>query len=109
MKTKWIVACLVTGLLAAGCATESAMLAKAKISKADAEKTAMAKVPNGTIKESELEDEDGKLVWSFDFATPGSKDITEIQIDAMTGAFIKMENESPEDQEKEKAEDKAKK
>src|SRR5438128_2746885 len=58
-------------------AKEAKLEAQAKVSKADAEKTALAKVPGGTIKEGELEKEKGKLIWSFDIATPGTKDITE--------------------------------
>ncbi|PZR77143.1 MAG: peptidase, partial [Chthoniobacterales bacterium] len=48
--------------------TEAQLQAQAKITKADAEKTALAKVPNGTISASELEKEHGKLIWSFDIA-----------------------------------------
>jgi uncharacterized membrane protein YkoI len=67
---------------------------EAKVTKEAAEKTALAKVPNGTVKESELEREHGKLVWSFDIATPGSKDITEVQVDAKTGAVVSTHKES---------------
>ena len=89
-----------------GCATEeqkeAALQAQAKVSKADAEKTALAKVPNGTIKEGELEKEKGRLIWSFDIATPDSKDITEIAVDAITGEIVSVEKETPEKQAKEK-------
>ncbi|HEY5163387.1 MAG TPA: PepSY domain-containing protein [Terriglobales bacterium] len=66
-----------------------------KISKEEATKTALAKVPNGTVKEAELENEKGKLVWSFDIATPGSKDISEVQVDANTGEVVSVTKESP--------------
>ena len=80
--------------------------AQAKVSKSEAQKIALAKVPKGSkITESDIEKEDGKLVWSFDIATPGSADITEIQVDAMTGKVVKVEKESPADQAKEKAAD----
>jgi uncharacterized membrane protein YkoI len=97
--------------LCAGCATEkhhckSARLqAQARISKADAEKIALAKTPNGTIKESELEKENGRLIWSFDIVMPDSKDITEIAVDAVSGAVVSVEKETPEQQAKEKAAD----
>jgi len=84
---------------------EGKLAAQAKISKAEEVKTALAKVPGGTIKEGELEKEHGKLVWSFDIATPGSKDITEIQVDAKTGNIVSETKETPEDQAKEKKED----
>ena len=56
---------------------KSKLEVKAKITKAEAKKTALAKVLKGKVKEGELEEENGKLVWSFDIASPGTKDITE--------------------------------
>jgi len=44
-----------------------------------------AKVPGGSIKDGELEEEKGRLIWSFDISTPGSKNITELAVDAKTG------------------------
>jgi uncharacterized membrane protein YkoI len=86
--------------------TEAELIAQAKVTKEDAEKTALAKVPNGTIKESEIEKEKGKLIWSFDIATPGTKDITEVNVDAMTGALIAVEVEKASDEAKEAKEEK---
>jgi uncharacterized membrane protein YkoI len=121
MKIKSIIYSLVTvGLLAGGltaCMTEreegkegekataSKLEAQAKITKAEAEKIALDKVPGGTVKESDIEKEKGKLLWSFDIATPGTKDITEVQVDAMTGAVLDIAKETVADQEKEKKED----
>jgi uncharacterized membrane protein YkoI len=83
----------------AGCQTEneSQLQAKAKISKADAQAIALTKVPNGTFKDCELEREHGKLIWSFGFTTPGSKDITEVNVDALTGGIVNVEHEKAED------------
>lgn len=85
---------LVAGLIA-GCKTEdqSALQAQAKVSKADAQATALAKVPNGTVKECELEKEHGKLIWSLELNTPDSKDITEVNVDAITGEVVNIEHE----------------
>ena len=80
---------------------EAALMKEAKVSKADAEKTALAKVPNGTIKSEEIEREHGKLIWSFDITKPGTKDITEIQVDAISGKIVRTEIEKPKDQAKE--------
>ena len=82
----------------AGCATEneSQLQAKAKISKADAQATALAKVPNGTVKDCELEREHGKLIWSFGLTTPDSKDLTEVNVDALTGGVVNVEREKAE-------------
>jgi hypothetical protein len=98
---------LVAGLM--GCASgkheHASLAAQAKVSRADAEKTALTKAPNGTVKEAELEKEKGKLIWSFDIATPGSQNITEVGVDAITGAVVSVEQETPAQQAKEKAED----
>ncbi len=112
MKIKTLICVALTTGLLAGCASEKAerhankrarLMAGAKISKDDATKTALAKVPNGTIKEAELEKENGKLQWSFDVATPDSKDITEVNVDAMTGDVISADKESADSEAKEAA------
>jgi uncharacterized membrane protein YkoI len=119
MKIKTIIFSALAASLLVGCVSEKCehhnkqakqakLMAEAKVSKDDAEKTALAKVPNGTIKESELEKEHGKLQWSFDVATPDSKDITEVNVDAMTGDLISVEKESAESEAKEAAEEKGK-
>jgi uncharacterized membrane protein YkoI len=89
-------------------AKQAKLMAQAKISKDDAGKTALAKVPNGTIKEGELEKEKGKLIWSFDITTPDTKDITEVNVDAITGDVVSVEKEAAESETKEAAGKKAK-
>ena len=91
--------------LAGGCATEksqAALLAKAKISQAQAQQIALTKAPGGTVKSGELEEEKGKLIWSFDIATPDSKDLTEVAVDAISGEVIAVEKETPAQEQKEK-------
>jgi uncharacterized membrane protein YkoI len=110
VKNKFIItgalAVAIAALGVAGCASEkqeqAQMQAQAKISKEQAQQTALAKVPGGAIKESELENEHGKLIWSFDVATPGTKNITEVNVDAITGAVVSVETETPAQQAKEK-------
>jgi uncharacterized membrane protein YkoI len=116
MKNKIILGGLLAAALVTvgvtGCETgkqEPAELqAQVKISKEQAQQTALAKVPNGTIKDGELEKEKGKLIWSFDIATPDSKDIKEVAVDAITGEVVAVDTETPEQQAKEAAEDAAK-
>ncbi len=97
-------ALVATGL--AGCATEkeqeAKLEAKAKVTKAEAERIALAKVPGGTIKEAGIEKEKGKVIWSFDIATPGTQDITEVAVDAMTGDVLAIDKETPSQEAKEK-------
>jgi uncharacterized membrane protein YkoI len=103
------------GLLA-GCMSEKGekeesqaqLQSEAKVSRADAEHTALAQVKNGTIKSAELEKEKGKLIWSFDIATPDTKDITEVNVDAITGKVVSAEKESAAKEQKEKEEDEKK-
>jgi len=110
MKNKIIISGLLAcGLLAVGLTgCKSEHHAKAKISKETATATALAQVPNGVVKDSELEKEHGKWIWSFDIAVAGSSDIKEVAVDANTGAVIAVETETPAQQAKEKAEDEAK-
>lgn len=100
---------VLAAVLLAGCASEkdgqskqAKLMAEAKVSQADAQVTALAQVPNGTVKESELEKEHGKLIWSFDITTPSTTDITEVNVDAITGQVVSKDMEKPEHEAKEK-------
>jgi peptidase YpeB-like protein len=104
MNIKHIIGISLTAVMLAGCATEKSeaeLMSEAKISKADAQVTALSQVPNGTVKEAELEKEKGKLIWSFDVSTPGTTDITEVNVDAITGKVVSKEIEKAEDEAKE--------
>jgi uncharacterized membrane protein YkoI len=107
--------CALTGCVSEKCekqachnkeAKQAKLMAEAKVSQADAGKIALAKAPNGTIKESELEKEKGKLVWSFDVTTPDTKDITEVSVDAITGDVVSVEKEAAGEKAKDKDKDK---
>lgn len=77
-------------------AAQARLQAQAKVARADAEATALAKVPGGTIKEAELEKEKGRLIWSFDVSQPGTTDIKEVNVDATTGGVVNVETEKAE-------------
>lgn len=87
--------------------SEADLLAHAKITKVQAEKIALEKVPNGKIESAEIENEHHALVWSFDIVKPGSKDITEVLVNAKTGRIVDVSTENPAAQAKENAADKA--
>ncbi len=74
---------------------QAALKAEAKVTEQVARTTALAKVPQGTIKSSALERENGRLVWSFDIAQPTTRDLTEVQVDAKTGEVVSIETETP--------------
>jgi uncharacterized membrane protein YkoI len=112
MKTKnqSLVTLVITGLLAtATCAlaapNDAALLKQARISKAQAEEIARAKVPKAKIQSEEIENEHNALVWSFDMVTAGSKNITEVLVNAKTGKIVSVSRETPSDQAKEHAAD----
>ena len=75
--------------------SESELTKQATVTKSQAEKIALQKVPGGNIKTAEIENEHGKLVWSFDISKPGTRDITEILVDAKTGAIVTIDKETP--------------
>lgn len=96
-------------LVSANAGVNEKQLAKeAKITRNQAERTALARVPQGRISAGELEREHGKLIWSFDIAKPSTPDISEVQVDAKTGRIVSVKNETPTDQAAEVAADKKK-
>src|SRR6516162_1403632 len=82
----------------AGEESQSALRKQATVTEAQARKSALAEVPNGTIKSSELERENGRLIWSFDIAKAKTRNITEVQVDAKTGKIVSTQTETPTDQ-----------
>lgn len=75
--------------------SQAALMAEAKVTEAQAKATALAKVPHGIVKSSELEREHGRLIWSFDLAQPSPKGVTEIHVDAKTGKIASVRKETP--------------
>jgi hypothetical protein len=80
--------------------------AQQRISRAEAEKTALARVPGGKTISGKLEKEKGRQVWSFDISMPGSRNITEVWVDARTGEVVGTQIETPAEQAKEAAAEK---
>jgi hypothetical protein len=64
-----------------------------KISMKKAKAIALKKVPGGKIESAELENEGGKLIYSFDIKA--NSGITEVNVDAMNGKIVAVQNESP--------------
>ncbi len=88
--------------------TQAQLMRQAKISKAVATKTALSKVPGGKVKSSEIERENGKLIYSFDIKVAGKSGIEEINVDAITGDVVAHEHETPKSEKKEAALEKKK-
>lgn len=83
---------------------QNAKLAKkAKITLEIARETALIAAP-GKVESEELEKEKGKLVYSFDIRNQKGT-ISEVWVDAKTGAVVSLTEETKADEEKEKRED----
>ena len=82
---------------------EQAKLQKeAKISMDQAKGIALKHVKRGKIESSELERENGKLIYSFDIREAGRKDVTEVNVDAIDGTIVAIDHENPKKEAAEK-------
>jgi uncharacterized membrane protein YkoI len=84
------------------------LAAKARVSCSEARKTALARVGSSEVKDAELEEEGGKLVYSFDLAVRGKMGIEEVQVDAVSGKIVSVHHEDAKAEAAEKEADKAK-
>ena len=89
--------------------SKTELLKQAHVTKHQAKKIALTKVKGGTIKCVALEKENGVLIWSVDVEQPPKKDVTDVWVDATTGKITAIEVETPLTENKEVAEQKAKK
>lgn len=85
--------------------TQAALQKEAKISEATARATALKEVPNGTVKSSELERENGKLIYSYDITVPGKTGIDEVNVNAVDGSLVAKQHENPKAEKKEAAQE----
>ena len=90
---------------------DSALAGMAKVTEADAQKTALRGFADfaspASIAASELESEDGCLIYSFDIRVAGAKGIDEVAIDAGTGKVLSRKHETAEQEADEAKEDAA--
>jgi uncharacterized iron-regulated membrane protein len=69
------------------------LLAQVKITPDSARAIARRTVPGAAIQSAEIENEDHKLIYSFDMKLPGKRGIEEVNIDALTGTVVGREHE----------------
>ncbi|GAC1410672.1 MAG: hypothetical protein PVSMB1_12860 [Gemmatimonadaceae bacterium] len=81
--------------------SQAALQKEAKISEGTARATALKEFPSGTVKSSELERENGKLIYSFDITVPGKTGIDEVNVNAIDGSVVAKEHETPKSEKKE--------
>ena len=94
-------AILASPAAAQGKETQAQLRKAAKISTAKARSTALKEVPNGRVQKTELERENGKLIYSFDIKVPGKSGFEEVNVDAVSGAMVAHEHETPKMEKKE--------
>lgn len=75
---------------------QAGLLARATVKADQAEALALKAVP-GKVIESEIEEENGVLLYSFEIETADG--VREVEINAETGAVVSIENEDDEDDE----------
>ncbi len=72
------------------------LLRQTKITEDSALKVAQARIPSGTVQALELENENGLLIWSFEFKVPSRPGIYEVNVNAKDGSLVgKVEHEGP--------------
>jgi len=99
---------LIAMTLAAGCASHGTprvvngitikedkvgLWSRATLPPDSAIKIALARVPGGRITEAELEEEDGRLIYSFEIKVAGKDGEDEVHVDATTGEVVKQVHE----------------
>ena len=73
------------------------LLRQAKVSEDSALKVAQARIPAGTVKALELENEKSQLIWSFEFTVPNRPGTYEVNVSAANGALVgPVEHEMPD-------------
>lgn len=71
------------------------LLRQAKVREDSALKVATARVPGGKVQALELENENGRLIWSWEFTLEGRPGVYEVNVNARDGSIIGVEHEMP--------------
>ena len=77
-------------------AESAALASQAKVTEAQANTTALGQFPGGTVKKTELDNENGKVIYSVHVTDSAGKS-QEVKVDATTGKLLPAEAaEGPE-------------
>jgi uncharacterized membrane protein YkoI len=85
------------GVSLAADSAQKSQTVHARITRAQAEKAALGRVPGGKIKGAKLQQENGRPIWSVDIITPLTKKVAAVQVDARTGKVLSKMAQSPAD------------
>ena len=77
--------------------SQKSSVTHARITRAQAERAALLRVPGGRVKSAKLERENGVLIWSVDIITPLTKKVAAVQVDAHTGQVLSKLAQNPAD------------
>lgn len=76
-------------------ASDAQLMSMAKVSKARAERTALARAGrHASLSSAELEAERDCLIWSFDVKVRGRKGVQEVNVDAGNGKVLEVHHET---------------
>lgn len=84
-------------------AGQAALAARARVSRAAARATVLARYRGAQVKSEELEEEGGMLIYSFDLNVRGKAGMEEVWVDAKTGKIVKTEHENAAAEKREQA------
>ncbi len=82
------------------------LVKQATVSEPDAAKAAQARVKHGRIQAVELENEGGKLIYSYELKVGRRSGVEEVNVDARTGKVVNTEHETAKSEAKEAAQEK---
>ncbi len=71
------------------------LLHQAKVGEDSSLKVASARIPGGEAQAVELENENGKLIWSWEFVLAGRPGVYECNVSALDGSIVGVEHEMP--------------
>ena len=77
----------------------------ARITRAQAERMALGRVPGGSLQHAKLLRENGELIWSVDILTPLTRKVAAVQIDAYSGQVLSKLAQNPADRAEESVAD----
>ncbi len=104
MRKAAIIGAIALGSLAATAAViqqntsfDADLLARAAVTPDQARAKALAAVPGGRITEAEIEEENGRLIYSFELAVEGQDGVTDVEIDAITGEVLAADQDEADD------------
>ena len=69
------------------------LLARARVSEDSALKIALARLPGAAVQAVELENEHGRLIWSWELKLAGRTGIEEVNVNALDGSIVGVEHE----------------